>query len=266
MSGRLHTSLQWTLGLAMLALGAAPLLRAAGQDKPRHPAPPTVVLLTSQQDHDRQMQLLKISGFPPGPDAYQAATYNEATATPYPTLPDPLVMNNGTKVTTRAQWAARRAEIKELFDREVYGRVPKNMPAVRWEVVSSEKGLPMGGGFFGATPQPVSDIPVITKQLVGHVDNSSYPAITVNIGLTLVTPANATGPVPIVMQFGGGGPNPMPANNTPNPCAPPPGTPPRGAGAGRAGAAGAGAGRGPADRRVRTGRRSCSRRAGATRC
>ena len=131
------------------------------------------------------MQLLKISGFPPGPEAYQAATYDEATATPYPTLPDPLVMNNGTKVTTRAQWTARRAEIKEFFDREVYGRVPKNMPAVKWEVVSSEKGLPMGGGFGGATPQPISDIPVITKQLVGRVDNSSYPAITVNIGLTV---------------------------------------------------------------------------------
>ena len=98
------------------------------------------------------------------------------------------------------------------------------MPAVKWEVVSSEKGLPMGGGGFGGgAPQPISDIPVITKQLIGHVDNSSYPAITVNIGLTLVTPANATGPVPIVMQFGAGGPNPMPANNTPNPCAPPPG-------------------------------------------
>jgi hypothetical protein len=248
MSGRLHASLKWTLTLAVLALGVVPLVRAAGQDKAAAPnAPSPVVLLTSQQDRDRQMQLLKISGFPPGPEAYHAATYDEAKATPYPTLPDPLIMNNGTKVTTRAQWAARRAEIKELFDREVYGRVPKNTPAVKWEVVSNEKGLPMGGGFGGATPQPISDIPVVTQQLVGHVDNSSYPAITVNIGLTLVTPANATGPVPIVLQFGGGGPNPMPANNTPNPCAPPPGTPARGAGPGRAGGAGAaGAGRGPA--------------------
>jgi hypothetical protein len=244
MSGRPHASLKWTLTLAVLAFGVPVLVRAAGQDKAT--GQPAVVLMTTQQDHDRQMQLLKISGFPPGPDAYQAATYSEATATPYPTLPDPLVMNNGTKVTTRAQWTARREEIKEIFDREVYGRVPKNMPAVKWEVVSNEKGLPMGGGFGGATPQPISDIPVVTKQLVGHVDNSSYPAITVNIGLTLVTPANATGPVPIVMQFGGGGPNPMPANNTPNPCAPPPGAAPRGAGAGRAGAGAAGAGRGPA--------------------
>lgn len=247
MSGRPHTLLQWTLSLAVLALAAAPLVRAGGQDQatPSGARPP-VVLMTTQQDHARQMRLLKISGFPPGPAAYQAATYDEATATPYPALPDPLVMNNGTKVTTRAQWTARRAEIKEYFDREVYGRVPKNMPAVKWEVVSHEKGLPMGGGFGGATPQPISDIQVITKQVVGRVDNSSYPAITVNIGMTLVTPAGATGPVPIVMQFGGGGPNPMPANATPNPCAPPPGTPPRGGGPGRAGGAGAGGGRGPA--------------------
>jgi hypothetical protein len=238
MSGRLHTSVQWTLGLAVVALGAAGLVRAAGAGNA-----PAVVLLTSQQDHDRQMRLLKISGFPAGPDAYQAATYDEATANPYPDLPDPLVMNNGSKVTTAGQWKTRREEIKEFFDREVYGRVPKNTPSVKWEVVSSEKGLPTGGGGFGGgAPQPISDIPVITKQLVGHVDNSSYPAITVNIGLTLVTPANASGPVPIVMQFGGGGPNPMPANNTPNPCAPAAGAAPRGGGAGAAGRA-AGAGR-----------------------
>ena len=217
-----YTALRRTLTLGMLTLAAVPLLHAAGQERrSSSDGQPRVALLTSQQDHDRQMQLLGISGFPPGPDPYQAATYNEATATPYPKLPDPLVMNDGTRVTTAAQWTKRRLEIKELFDREVYGRVPRNTPAVKWEVVSNETG-------------PVSDIPAITKQLVGHVDNSSYPAITVNIGMTLVTPATATGPVPIIMQFGGGGPNPMPANDTPNPCAPPAGTPARGAGAGRA--------------------------------
>jgi hypothetical protein len=47
-------------------------------------------------------------------------------------------------------------------------------------------------------------VPVITKQLVGHVDNSSYPQITVDIQVTLTTPANATGPVPVMMVFGGG--------------------------------------------------------------
>jgi hypothetical protein len=34
------------------------------------------------------------------------------------------------------------------------------------------------------------------------VDNSSYPLISVNIQASLTTPANATGPVPVMMQFG----------------------------------------------------------------
>src|SRR6476469_7829692 len=147
MSGKPYASLRLTLGLVALALGAAQII-----------AESPVVMMTSQQDHDRQMRELKISGFPAGPDPYQVATYDEATARPYPTLPDPLVMNDGTKVTTPEQWAKRKAEIKEFFDREVYGRVPKVMPTVTWEVVSSEKGLPMGGSFFGAPPQQISDI------------------------------------------------------------------------------------------------------------
>ena len=40
---------------------------------------------------------------------------------------------------------------------------------------------------------------------MGHVDNSSYPQITVDIQLTLTTPANANGPVPVIMEFGFGG-------------------------------------------------------------
>src|SRR5262245_59621947 len=98
MSGRPHSSLHWTLGLIVLALGAAGLARAAGADQAGAPnAQSAIALLTSQQDHDRQMRLLKISGFPSGPDAYQAATYDEAIANPFPELPDPLVMNNGTR-------------------------------------------------------------------------------------------------------------------------------------------------------------------------
>src|SRR5262249_8817662 len=54
--------------------------------------------------------------------------------------------------------------------------------------------------------QKVGEVEVVTKQLVGHVDNSSYPQITVDIRLTLTTPANAKGPVPVMMEFGFGGP------------------------------------------------------------
>src|SRR4029453_5701671 len=104
MSGIRRGSLPWMSGLTVLGLSAMPLVRAAGQDKTSASNGEPVVMLTSQQDRDRQVRVLKISGFPARPDAYQAATYDEATATPYPALPDPLVMNDGTKVTTAAQW------------------------------------------------------------------------------------------------------------------------------------------------------------------
>ena len=154
--------------------------------------------------------------------AYQAATYDEAKANPYPKLPDPLMFNNGKKVTTASQWPARRAEIVELFDREVYGRRPKATPKVTWTVAST-------------TNDTVAGIPVITKKLVGHVDNASYPLLTVNIIASLTVPANAKGPVPVV--FGGGGDTSVPEGVTPTTvaplCAPP-------ASAGRAGGARAG--------------------------
>jgi hypothetical protein len=42
---------------------------------------------------------------------------------------------------------------------------------------------------------------VLAKRLVGRVDNSIFPAITVEIQMTLVTPAEASGPVPVLMMF-----------------------------------------------------------------
>jgi len=150
------------------------------------------------EDHKKMMNLLGIKSLRPGrngmnPQADNYANYDESKANPYPNLPDPLVLKNGQKVTTAEMWwNQRRPEIVEDFDREIYGRVPKDTPKVNWEVksMSNEKN---------------DEVPVITKKLVGHVDNSSYPAITVDIQLTLTTPANATSPVPVIMEFGFGG-------------------------------------------------------------
>ncbi len=95
-------------------------------------------------------------------------------------------------MTSAAEWRnRRRGEILEDFQREIYGRTPKNVPKVTWEVVKSETGA---NGEFQT----------ITKQLLGRVDNSAYPAVSVNIQATLTTPADARGPVPVIIQFGGG--------------------------------------------------------------
>src|SRR5205823_9981586 len=101
---------------------------------------PAHVVMTSQQDRQRVMDQLKITMFPSGPGAYLASTYDEKTANPYPSLPDPLTFNDGSKVTKAAQWRRRRAEIFELFDREVYGLRPKNIPKVAWTVASTTEG------------------------------------------------------------------------------------------------------------------------------
>jgi hypothetical protein len=108
----------------------------------------------------------------------------------YTSIPDPLILNNGKKVkSAKVWWKKRRPELVELWDKEIYGRVPANVPGVKWELLST-------------TNDSVAKIPVITKRLVGHVDNSSYPSIKVDIDLTLVTPANAKVPVPVIMEFG----------------------------------------------------------------
>ena len=153
--------------------------------------------LTSQEDHQLMMKQLGITSLRSGADpnhtnAPNAVNYDEAKANPYPGLPDVLTLKNGTKVTSAdVWWNTRRPEIVEDFDREVYGRVPKNVPKVNWEVTA--RAVTNNG-----------DVSVLTKQLVGHVDNSSCPQIKVEIQLTLATPAKATAPVPIMMEFGFG--------------------------------------------------------------
>jgi hypothetical protein len=104
-----------------------------------------VVTLTAEEDHRRLMDLLHIAAIRHGadgnhPEAANYANYDEAKANPYPDLPDPLVLKNGKRVTTAEMWwKQRRPEIVEDFDREIYGRVPKVTPGVKWDVTSVGK-------------------------------------------------------------------------------------------------------------------------------
>ncbi len=166
---------------------------ATGVTGAQAPTQPPPVQLSSEQDRQRTMDLLQIKSLRPGADTHpnesNSVNYDEGKANPYPDLPDLLTLSDGKKVTTaKVWWRLRRPQIEEFFDQDVYGRVPRNVPAVRWEVVSS-------------TREKVANVAVITKHLIGHVDNSSYPEITVNIPLTLTTPATSAAAVPVIMQF-----------------------------------------------------------------
>ena len=183
MATRTSRPMLWALTFSLSTIAAGTSGQQAPSDGP--------VQMTREEDHARTMKQLGLAAMPRGAVGASIETYDESKANPYPTLPDPLALKNGRTVTTAAMWRTRRAEILEDFEREVYGRRPKNTPKVTWEVKSTTNG--MNG-----------DVPIITKELVGHVDNSSYPQVTVDIQLSLSTPANAKGPVPVIMQFGGG--------------------------------------------------------------
>ena len=147
---------------------------------------------TAAQDHQQMMDQLGIRTLRPGPSGNEQdpnhANYDETKANPFPKLPDVLTLENGRQLTTREAWGKRRGEIVELFEREVYGRVPRNVPTVTWTVTATDTGTVAGHRVIG-------------KQLVGHVDNSAYPAITVDIPATLVVPADARTRVPLMIMF-----------------------------------------------------------------
>jgi len=182
--------LGWIAGWIFLAWMAAPAVRA---QQPAASSPSTAAL--TAQDYQQMMDQLHISSIRRGADGRDKqspyyANYDESKANPFPDLPDPLRLNDGKQVkTAKVWWNQRRPEIVEDFDREIYGRVPKNTPKVNWEVTSTAN-------------ETVGGMPVITKKLTGHVDNSSDPAIAVDIQLVLTTPAKAAGPVPVIMEFG----------------------------------------------------------------
>ena len=145
-------------------------------------------------DHQRMKEQLGIKTLRPGPSGNESApnhaNYDEALANPYPDLPPLLTLENGRKVTSAEMWwKQRRPEIVEAFDREVVGRVPAAVPKVSWRVNRTDR-------------LDVAGHAVNSRDLIGVVDNSTYPAITVEIQMTVVTPAAATRPVPIMMMFG----------------------------------------------------------------
>jgi hypothetical protein len=176
------------------AVAALALVAAAHSHPLAAQSPSGAAEWTTADDHAHMLALLGIRALRPGPSADasapNAANYDEALANPYPDLPDPLTRKNGAKVTTAdTWWSARRAEIVEDFEREVVGRVPAGVPAVAWSVVATREW-------------EIAGRRVVGRQLVGRVDNSVYPAIDVEICMTLVTPAAAQ--VPVMIMFGGG--------------------------------------------------------------
>ncbi len=206
--------------IAQLALGAfaqtAPTATGASAAVPvarpaflSRPSPEELARLqkATAEDHADMMRQLGITKLRPGPSGSTApgtvnpANYDEAKANPFPDWPEVLTLKIGRNVSTPEQWwQQRRPEIVEDFEREVIGRVPANVPRVTWKVVET-------------VDASVGGLPVVAKRVIGHVDNSADPEISVDLRMAVVTPAGAKAPVPVLMMFGSGA---MPGDPAPN--------------------------------------------------
>ncbi|WP_020605952.1 alpha/beta hydrolase family protein [Spirosoma spitsbergense] len=119
----------------------------------------------------------------------------KATATIY-TLPDPLKLKNGQAVQDAATWwNLRRPEILNDYQTEIYGKIPTNTPRVFFSTLGADSTV-LGGK-------------ATQKKLLGYVDNTQYPRATPVIPVLRFMPANASGPVPLMVIVWGSSPTPM---------------------------------------------------------
>jgi hypothetical protein len=144
-------------------------------------------------DHQHMMDQLGIKSLRPGANPNDLGTYDEANANQFrDSMPDALAMKDGTRVTRPEQWPRRRAELVELFEREIYGRIPANVPEVKWEVIAETRGESRG-------------ISTIARELVGRVDDNGFHQVSVEIQAKFTVPADGDEPRPIMIEFGGFG-------------------------------------------------------------
>src|SRR5580698_800087 len=156
-------------------------------------APPSAAP-TAEQDHQQMMDQLGIKKLRPGGvnDVHapqNPVNYDEAKANPWPVWPDPLTFAGGGKVKSASDWwTKRRPELLEMFEHEIYGRIPATAPTVTWTVQTVDHEV------LGFTP-------ITATRVIGYVDNSADPDIHVAIPMMLVKPARATLPMPVLIIF-----------------------------------------------------------------
>ena len=119
------------------------------------------------------------------------SNYDESKVPPY-TLPDPLVMSDGSRVTNAGMWRTRRRpEIMRMYETEIYGRIPANAPKMTWEVVDTDPAAK------GNT--------AIMRRAVGRIGTAADGP---RVNMMIYTPSKASRPVPLILlvNFGGGPP------------------------------------------------------------
>jgi len=113
--------------------------------------------------------------------------YDESKVPAY-TLPDPLIMADGTRVTDAASWRRRREEILRLLETHMYGKMPGRPEGLKFEVRSAAADA------LGGT--------AVRKEIV--VRFAADPAGP-KMDLLMYLPSKAARPVPIFLGLNFGG-------------------------------------------------------------
>jgi hypothetical protein len=153
---------------------------AVGADDPPKPGtkgdPDNVPYIGKRDPKGNPVRLAKATG--------HVSNYSEDKVPPY-TLPDPLVLSDGQKVTSLDVWVKkRRPEILKFYQTDIYGRVPGNAPKVTWEVTE--------------TDPKARDGAAVLRRVVGRMgEKPDGPKMT----LMVYTPAKAEKPVPVLLSI-----------------------------------------------------------------
>jgi hypothetical protein len=116
------------------------------------------------------------------------ANYDEAKVGDFP-IPDPLLCEDGTKVTSPDQWMQkRRPELMKLFEREVYGKTPEGKPSSMKFTPLSKSELVLDGKA------------VMTQTRITFSENPSP-----HLDVLLVLPVGHKGPAPVFVSLDFGG-------------------------------------------------------------
>ena len=166
------------LAIALISVG---VMAQTQQPAPQQPAP-NPSNLGSDANGNPLRRALKTG---------HVSNYDESKVPSY-TLPDPLVMSDGNRVTDAGTWRTRRRpEIMRMYETEIYGRIPANAPKMTWEVVDTDPAAK------GNT--------AIMRRAVGRIGTAADgPRVT----MMIYTPSKASRPVPLILlvNFGGGPP------------------------------------------------------------
>lgn len=98
-------------------------------------------------------------------------------------LPDPLVLKDGSRVVTKADWQRRRSEMTEILLRWQFGRIPR-VPTVRVENMQVEK-------------EPVEGLEVTPTLITGELVFGPRNSLRMKVGCWI--PGDVSGPAPTIL-------------------------------------------------------------------